>query len=81
MASDEDFFVLRRFGTVGARVALYLQDRVVELEEKLYIIDKSCEELEPGLNNGTFRYDPSDERKDIMKNLSIEFERYRMSHQ
>lgn len=80
MASDDDFFVLRRFGKLGARVALYMQDQVVELEERLDKEEKNCMAEDVYLNNGTFRDDKSLERKDIMKDLSNKLERYRMNH-
>ena len=34
-ASDNDFFVLRRFGALNTRVILKLQDEISELEEEL----------------------------------------------
>jgi hypothetical protein len=35
IASDQTFFVMRRFGALNARVALSLQDEIVELEANL----------------------------------------------
>lgn len=59
-ASDDDFFVLRRFGELSVRVLLRLQDRIAILEEDLQRMDHIC--TENGSNNGTFRYDPNIER-------------------
>src|SRR5256885_335977 len=41
VASDNDFFFLRRFGTLHARVLLSLQDQLVELEQRLKDLEKS----------------------------------------
>src|SRR5262245_28352186 len=41
IASDPAFFVVRRFATLNARVALSLQDEIVQLEEKLDYMDKT----------------------------------------
>ena len=59
-ASDDDFFVLRRFGEVSAPVLLRLQDQIVDLEKQLQDTDKMCVENEK--DNGTFRYDQCEER-------------------
>src|ERR1700722_559445 len=53
IASDNDFFVLRRFGTLNARVILALQDQLSKLEEDLEEIDNRCSRLNAGnINNG-----------------------------
>ena len=75
-ASDDDFFLLRRFGELSARVLLRLQDRIVILEEKLKGIDEICKNN--ALNNGTFRYDPSLERQQLLDELTWRLEQYRM---
>ena len=43
--SDEDFAILRRFGTVNCRVLLHLQAEIADLEKKLIDLDNSdaCE--------------------------------------
>lgn len=38
VASDNNFFILRRFSTLSARVLLALQDELVELEDQLNVI-------------------------------------------
>ena len=75
MASDNDFFVLRRFGQIAARVLLRMQDRIAKLEEDLRCLDQVC--MEAGLNNGTFRYEPKLERNGILDELSWRLEQYR----
>ena len=75
MASDDDFFVLRRFGELSARILLRLQDRIVKLEEDLHRIDNMC--MENGSNNGTFRYDTCSERQRLLDELTSRLEHYR----
>ncbi|KAF9891652.1 hypothetical protein FE257_003664 [Aspergillus nanangensis] len=56
-ASDNDFFVLRRFSTLNTRVMLKMQDEIVRLEE-LAEIDRTNAQLHhPPTNNGSFRND------------------------
>lgn len=75
MASDDDFFVVRRFGELSARVLLRLQDRIVKLEEDIKHMDQMC--MENGSNNGTFRYDPIAERQLLLDELTGRLEQYR----
>lgn len=74
-ASDDDFFLLRRFGELSARVLLRLQDRIVKLEEDLQRVDHMCRKN--GSNNGTFRYDPNEERQRLLDELTSRLEQYR----
>ena len=74
-ASDDDFFVLRRFGELSARVLLRLQNRIVMLEEDLQAWDRYC--VEKGLDNGTFREDPIWERRQVLDELTWRLEQYR----
>ena len=75
MASDDDFFVLRRFGKLGARVALQMQDHIVRLEEDLQNEDRQCREL--GESSGTLRHDPSLKRQEILEELTWRISNYR----
>jgi len=45
MASDDDFFVFRRFNRMQARTVLWMQDHLVCLEEQLNKIDQACVDL------------------------------------
>jgi hypothetical protein len=73
VASDPSFFVLRRFGTLNARVALSLQDEIAQLEEKLDFMDKAYSSREiPDFHNGTFRNDlfnEEDDRKVLIRDV------------
>ena len=78
MASDDDFFVVRKFGTVCARVILMLQDRIVILTEELEKEDNECRQL--GLDNGTLRHDPRPRRQQILEELAWRLEHYSERH-
>ena len=74
-ASDDDFFVLRRFGGLGARILLRLQDQIVKLEEDLEGWDHKCRK--DALDNGTFRDDPIGQRQKLLDELTSRLEQYR----
>lgn len=63
MASSDDAFVVRRFGTVHARTILMLQDKIVRLEAQLEEDDRRCmnqrlpKSEEYLANNGSIRKD------------------------
>ena len=75
MASDDDFFVIRRFEKLGARVALLMQNRIVQLEEELRAEDVKC--TTRGGDNGSFRKDRQTRRQEVMDELVWRLERYR----
>ena len=77
MASDHDFFVLRRFAETSARVALLMQDQISELEEMLDHED-ACACFD-NAHSGTFRHEPRANRRAIMLKLTDKIERYRKS--
>ena len=67
VSSDEDFFVLRRFGTLSARVLLSLQDQLATLEGRLEDIEQPLRQrATPDVNNGSFRQDSQAQRKEII---------------
>ncbi|GME26553.1 hypothetical protein BKCO1_3000201 [Neofusicoccum parvum] len=63
LASDDDAFVIRKFGTLHVRTILMLQDEIVGLEDQLAAIDQRCEEQQVDdrddylFHNGSFRGD------------------------
>lgn len=64
ISSDEDFFVLRRFGSLTARVLLNLQDQLARLEEELEAIEQQLRQRDvPDVHNGSFRHDTQEQRK------------------
>ncbi|KAL8929513.1 MAG: hypothetical protein Q9208_001182 [Pyrenodesmia sp. 3 TL-2023] len=74
MASDDDFFMIRKFEGIGARVVLLMQNRIVQLEQELHVEDRNCA-LQGG-NNGTFDWDHQKRRIEIMDELAQRLERY-----
>jgi hypothetical protein len=65
VASDPSFFVLRRFGTLNARVALSLQDEIAQLEERLDHMDNKFSDRDTvDGHNGSFREDPFSKKFD-----------------
>lgn len=75
MASDDDFFIVRRFDKLGARVLLLMQNRIAQLEEELQAEDIRC--TNDDVNNGTFSWDRSTRRREVMDELVVRLERYR----
>jgi hypothetical protein len=71
MASDDDFFLFRRFETLNAGTILYLQHRISELEKGLGAIHMRVQEEENGMNS-SFKWDKSEQpdRLQIMNELS-----------
>ncbi len=68
VASDNDFFIFRRFTSLNSRVALFLQDQLSLLEEQLEELDQMYSKKEAGdINNGSFRIDNEDRLKVIEK--------------
>ncbi|KAF2434562.1 hypothetical protein EJ08DRAFT_471336 [Tothia fuscella] len=58
MASDNDLFLLRRFGHLNARVLLNLQYRISSLEKELRRLDEECRnDPSPKVRSDSFEYD------------------------
>ena len=67
VASDNDFFILRRFGALSAQVILALQDELSCLERDLELIEKSQrEEDAPDIHNGSFREETQLDRRKLL---------------
>ncbi|KAF2635322.1 hypothetical protein P280DRAFT_411735 [Massarina eburnea CBS 473.64] len=75
MASEDDFFLFRRFDTLNARTILWMQDRIIQIEEFLQQKHKEAEDdiEKKGLRNDSFRFDHHcmKERQEKMKELSV----------
>lgn len=80
MASDDDFFVFRRFESLNAGVILFMQDRIVQIEAKLEEIHKRIEDSpsDHNLKNCSFRWDAQYqvERTKLMEELSAILHHY-----
>lgn len=75
MASDDDFFIIRKFEKLGARVVLLLQNRISQLEDELHAEDVKC--MQEGGDSGTFNLDRQRRRREIMEELVWRLEHYR----
>lgn len=80
IGSDKDFFIFRRFNVLSARNMLFLQDELVELEEKLEQVDLAESQ------SGTARYlwnlhsrreDSNAVRKALMAEVRVKLREYR----
>lgn len=77
VASDDDFFVLRRFSVLSARVLLALQDELAELEGQLEVHEKELASTSaPNVHNGTFRDEHSETRLDIIREVDRKLRAY-----
>jgi hypothetical protein len=77
ISSDNDFFILRRFSTITARVLLALQDEIVELECKLADLDESLSRMDaPHVHNGSFRQESSTARLEVLRSLDPKLRAY-----
>jgi hypothetical protein len=70
VSSDDDFFVLRRFGALGARVILALQDELTILESELLAMDRESSSRDClDTHNGSFRRDRGGERSRLLQQI------------
>ena len=79
MASSNHAFLVRRFGTLGVRVVLMMQDKLTELESQLEEEDLRVQQ-NPDANkasSGTFRQDPSPRRIELLQKIRHELGEYR----
>ena len=76
MASDHDFFVVRRFDNLAARVILLLQWDISKLESRLAAMDFERKHgFGADLNNGSFECD-DDERQDYIRSIHGKLKEY-----
>lgn len=71
VASDRSYFIVRRFGALNARVILSLQDELVELDQRIQALDEAWSRKRnmDDTNNGSFRFDPCDERRYLVQEI------------
>ena len=80
VASDHDFFVLRRFGALSARVLLGLQDELCSLEEQLNILEDRLQSRDgPDVHNGSFRQETEEGRKELFMQAQCVLRNYSQS--
>ncbi|KAH8881110.1 hypothetical protein GQ53DRAFT_832641 [Thozetella sp. PMI_491] len=70
MASSNDFFLLRRFGRLNARVLLMMQDEIVTKEAELDALDLHCQAGPDEFGDcSSIRFDPQPGRRQILQDL------------
>lgn len=80
LASDNDFMIFRRFGSINVRLLLRLQDSISVLKDKLERIE--CQLIESdatGVHNGTFREESCSQRTEILDELNTKAREYSKS--
>jgi hypothetical protein len=80
MASDDDFFVIRRFESLNANTILWMQHHIARLEQELAEIHKNIEDSKPedNLVNSSFNWDAKymPRRNQILGELSRQLLHY-----
>ncbi|OBT62557.1 hypothetical protein VE03_07366 [Pseudogymnoascus sp. 23342-1-I1] len=82
VASDQAWFITRRFSTLNARIILLLQDKIVELEEKLNMYDEFSSQSDEVMqdsndtHNGSFRLDRESQRTRVLDDLVVAVAKY-----
>jgi hypothetical protein len=77
VASDHDFFLLRRFGKLSARVLLALQDELSELEDQLHVLEEQLSDPTAiDIHNGSFREETSDTRLNLIREIDKKLRAY-----
>jgi hypothetical protein len=78
LTSDNDFFYLRRFGFLHARVLLALQDHIAVLEDELDRIDQHAGRKDNvDRHNGSFRQDDRN-RSNLISEIHVKLKEYSM---
>ena len=75
-ASSKDSFVIRRFSKLNSRIILRLQDEICQLEEILDNIDNHCIARFEQIDNGTFRDDKINDRRQVLDQLTLKLKFY-----
>lgn len=77
IASADNVLVIRRFDSVHARVILQLQDEISQKEEELGRLDERTRRaIESRRDLGTMRYDPLDERQQLIREVRAVLKEY-----
>ncbi|KAI1331382.1 hypothetical protein F5Y16DRAFT_266644 [Xylariaceae sp. FL0255] len=76
IASEDDFFILRRFNSLNVRIALLFQDEIAVLEGELAEIDEQNSRKDAAdVHNGSFRQD-IDNRSEVLTKIRKKLEEY-----
>lgn len=76
LASENDFYIFRKFEILNSRIALALQDQVFILEEELEELDvRYSSTSATDVNNGSFRDDQPD-REELLEKIHDKLTKY-----
>lgn len=79
ISSENDFYIVRRFGALNVRVVLALQDQVSVLEEQLKDLDQDYSGRSAvDIHNGSFRND-RDQRTQLLGEIAEALMKYSSS--
>lgn len=78
MASDDDFFIFRRYQSLNARTILYMQDQIGLIEQQLKTIHDDIAHSNDDMKNNSFRLDAClvHRRDHLMQELTHRLYRY-----
>jgi len=76
IASDADFFLLRRLDQLAAWTLLRRQDEIVELESRLAELEGRLTKADMNIYNGSFREETQQTRKDLLDEIDNKLESY-----
>lgn len=77
LASDNDFLIFRRFGSVNARLLLYLQDEIAVLEKELEDLEHlHAQDSAVDIHNGSFRQEALPARTRLLEDLNVKVRQY-----
>lgn len=75
--SDDDFFMLRRFGELSSRVLLAMQDELAEREDELNALEAHLSSTSAeDIHNGSFREEQSHERLALIHAINQKLRSY-----
>ncbi|RDL33932.1 Uncharacterized protein BP5553_08300 [Venustampulla echinocandica] len=76
IASDNDFYIVRKFASLNTRIALALQDQIAVLEADLNELDAQYSQMDAeDLHNGSFRDDRED-RTELVEKIATKVAKY-----
>jgi hypothetical protein len=77
IASDNDFLIFRRFGSLNARLILYLQDQITVLESSLEELEKKhMTEDAQDSHHGSFRREQLSKRTELLEKINKKVREY-----
>lgn len=79
---DQNFFFIRQYRTLNARIILAMQDQILELENQLNTLDNdlSRETAPDEVHNGSYRRETSHNRLELIWNIQRRLKDYSMPY-